>query len=71
MKIDKYSDEVIQSIEGTQANFIKISKQVNQISTEIKQSEKELDAYVKRFDTFDIDDKKFEAIKQGVVRLNG
>ena len=71
MKIDKYSDEVIQSIEGTQVNYIKISKQVNQISTNIEQSKKELDDYVKRFDTFDIDEKKFEAIKQGVVVVNG
>ena len=71
MKIDKYSDEVIQSIDGTQLNYIKISKQVNQISTEIEQSKKELDDYVKRFDTFYIDEKKFEAIKQGLVGLNG
>jgi len=71
MKIDKYSDEVIQSIEGTQLNYIKISKQVNQISTEIEQSKKELDTYVKRFDTFEIDEKKFEAIKDRVVDVNG
>ena len=70
MKIDKYSDEVIQSIEGTQVNYIKISKQVNQISTNIEQSKKELDYYMKRFDTFDINDKKFEDIKQGVVGVN-
>ena len=71
MKIDKYSDEVIQSIEGTQLNYITISKQVNQISTNIEQSKKDLDDYVKRFDTFDIDEKKFEAIKQGVVCVDG
>jgi DNA repair ATPase RecN len=70
MKIDKYSDEVIQSIEGTQVNYIKISKQVNQISTNIEQSKKELDHFVKRFDTFDIDEKKFEDIKQRVVGVN-
>ena len=70
MKIDKYSDEVIQSIELYQSNYIKISKQVNQISTSIEQSKKDLDIYVKRFDTFDINDKKFEAIKQGVVGVN-
>jgi len=70
MKIDKYSDEVIQSIEGTQVNYIKISKQVTQISTNIEQSKKELDDYLKRFDTFDINDKKFEAIKEGVGWLN-
>ena len=71
MKIDKYSDEVIQSIEGTQANYIKVSKQVNQISADIEQSRKELDDYVKRFDTLDIDEKRFEAIKQGMVSVNG
>ena len=26
---------------------------------------------MKRFDTFEIDEKKFEAIKQGVVAVNG
>jgi len=71
MEIDKYSDEVIQSIEGAQLNYIKISKQVNQISTNIEQSKNELDDYVKRFDTFEIDERKFEAIKQGVVCVNG
>jgi len=71
MKIDKYSDGVIQSIESIQKNYIKISKQVNQISTNIEQSKKELDSYVKIFDTFYIDEKKFEAIKQGVVDVNG
>jgi hypothetical protein len=71
MRIDTYSDEVIQSIEGTQLNYIKISKQVNQISTDIAQSKRELEDYMKRFDTFDFDEKKFEAIKQGVVGVNG
>jgi hypothetical protein len=64
------TNEVIQSIEDTQANYIKISKQVNQISTNIEQSKKELDHFVKRFDTFDIDEKKFEDIKQRVVGVN-
>ena len=71
MKIDQYSDEMILSIEGTQVNYIKISKQVNKISTDIEHSKKELDDYVKRFDTFDIDEKKFEAIKKGVICVNG
>ncbi len=70
VKIDKYSDEVIQSIEDTQVNYIKLSKQVNQISTDIEQSKKELDDFTKRFDTFEINDKKFKAIKQGVVAVN-
>jgi hypothetical protein len=47
-----------------------LSKQVNQISTDIEQSKKELDNFTKRFDTFEINDKKFKAIKQGVVAVN-
>jgi hypothetical protein len=35
MNIDKYSDEVIQSIEGTKKNYIKLSKLVNKISKNI------------------------------------
>jgi hypothetical protein len=70
MKIDKYSDEVIQSIEGTQKNYIKLSKLVNKISKNIEQSKKDLDIYVKIFDTFEIDEKKFEAIKKRVVGVN-
>ena len=69
-KIDKYSDEVIQSIEGTQVNYIKLSKEVNQITTNIEKSKKELSEFIKRFDTFEIDEKKFETIKQSVVDLN-
>jgi hypothetical protein len=61
---------VIQSIELSQANYIKISQQVNKISTNIEQSKKELEDYVKKFDTFDIDEKKFEDIKQRVVGVN-
>jgi hypothetical protein len=41
------------------------------ISTDIEQSKKELDDYVKRFDTFEIDENKFESIKRGVVGVNG
>ncbi len=61
---------MIQSIELSQANYIKISQQVNKISTNIEQSKKELEDYVKKFDTFDIDEKKFEDIKQRVVGVN-
>ena len=70
MKIDKYSDEVIQSIESTQVNYNNLCKQVNQISTDIKQSKKELDEFTKGFDTSEIDEKKLEVIKQGVVAVN-
>ena len=58
------TNEVIQSIEDTQANYIKISKQVNKIS------KKELEDYVMKFGTFNIDEKKFEDIKQRVVGVN-
>ena len=68
--IDKYSNEVIQSIESTQLNYIKLSKEVNQRATNIGESKKELDDYIKRFDTFVIDEKNVENIKNGVVRVN-
>ena len=61
---------MIQSIELSKANYIKISQQVNKMSTNIEQSKKELEDYVKKFDTFDIDEKKFEDIKQRVVGVN-
>lgn len=51
MKIDKYSDEIIQSIEGTQLECKKVSKEVDHLATEIKQSKKELDELIYRFDT--------------------
>ena len=61
---------MIQSIELSKANYIKISQQFNKMSTNIEQSKKELEDYVKKFDTFDIDEKKFEDIKQRVVGVN-
>ena len=68
--VDKYSNEVIQSIENTQLNYMKLSKQASQISKKIGESKKELDDYIKQFDTFEIDEKKFENIKNGVVDVN-
>ncbi len=69
-KIDAYSNEIIHSIEDTQSNYIKLSKEVDTITTSIETSKRELDDYIKRFDTLEIDEKKFEGIKNGVVGLN-
>lgn len=69
-KIDKYSDETIQSIESSQLSYIKLSKEANRLAENIDKSKKELDEFVTGFDTFQIDEKKFATIKQNVSDLN-
>lgn len=63
MKIDECSDEIIQSIESTQLECKKLSKEVTHLATEIKQSMKELDELISRFDTLEINYEKFGNIK--------
>ena len=67
--IDKYSDKVIQSINETRNNYIKLSKEENDLRTNIENSKKELDELIKKFDTLKIDEKKFHDIKANVVAL--
>ena len=62
IKIDNYSDEIIKSVELNQKNFIKLSKEVNQITENIEKSKKELDELTSRFDTLEFNGKKFEDI---------
>lgn len=69
-KIDKYSDETIQSIESSQLSYIKLSKDVNRLAENIDKSKNELNEFVAGFDTFEIDEKKFETIKKKVSDLN-
>ena len=69
-KIDKYSDEVIQTIEKAQLDCIKLSKEANEISVNIEESKKELDDFIQQFDTLEADHIKFESIKQGVTCIN-
>ena len=48
-RIHNYSDEVIKSIENTQCEFLKISKEVNQLTVEIKKSKINLNTLTNNF----------------------
>ncbi len=65
-KIDKYYDELIQSIEANQLNYINLSTEVNYLSINIDKSKQKLDGFIKQFDTLDLNDKKFKDIKNSV-----
>jgi hypothetical protein len=71
LELDNYSDEIIQSIESAKDNCIKLSKESKRLSTEIEESKEDLTKLIDRFDTFEIDEKKFEEIRQSLSILNG
>ena len=60
MKLDSCSDEIIQSIESAKENCVKMLKESKRRSTEIEQTNEELTDLVDSFDTFEIDNEKFE-----------
>ena len=70
LKIDNYSDEIIKSVEMNQMNLIKLSKEVNQITTNIEKSRKDLNELIARFDTLEFNDEKFKDIKKSVTVVN-
>ena len=51
-------------------NLIKLSKEVNQIKTNIEKSKDELNKLIRQFDTLEFNDKKFEDIKTNVAVVN-
>ena len=67
-KIDEFSDDLIKSIESSQATLIKLSKKVNEISIHIKRSKKELYRITKEFTSFEF--KGFNAIKKSLNFFN-
>jgi len=69
-KIDKYSDEIIKSVELDQMNLIKLSKESNQLTTNIEKSRKDLNELIAQFDILEFNDKKFEDIKASVAVVN-
>ena len=69
-KIDTYSDQIIKSVEMDQMNLIKLSKEANQLTTNIEKSRKDLNELVTQFDTLEFNDKKFEDIKANVEVVN-
>jgi len=69
-KIDNYSNLIIKSVELNQIKYIKLSKEVNEITENIEKSKKEFDKLTSRFDTLEFNDKKFEDIKASVAVVN-
>lgn len=67
LKIDEYSDEVIKSADEYKSECIKISKTVSELNKDIHELKNKLDKLVERFDTFDIDEKKFSDVKKETI----
>ena len=59
-EIDDYSDGLIKSLDTAQTEFIKLSKEENELSTNIKAFKKQLDEITGKFDVLEFDDKKFK-----------
>jgi hypothetical protein len=70
LKIDTYSDEIIKSIDNTQVNLVKLSKEVNLMNTNLEKSERELNILMEQFDTLKFNDKKFEEIRNKATVMN-
>jgi chromosome segregation ATPase len=70
LKIDSYYNDMIKSIEGTKVNCMRLSKEVNRLTTDLEKSKKQLTELLERFDTFLISDKKFEDIKESACVIN-
>jgi hypothetical protein len=69
-RIDINSDEIIKSVELNQINLIKLSKEANQLKTNIEKSRKDLNELIAQFDTLEFNDEKFNDIKATVVVVN-
>jgi hypothetical protein len=50
-RIHNYSDEIIKSIENTQSECFKMSKEVNQLTVEIEKSKRNLNKLTSNFNT--------------------
>ena len=50
-RIHNYSDKIIKSIENTQAECLKTSKKVNQLTVEVEKSKRNLKDLIKSFNT--------------------
>lgn len=70
LKIDQYSEELTKSIEATCLKCVKVSNQASLITIEFDKSKNELEELVGRFDTFEINEKKFENIKNSTEILD-
>ena len=51
-RIDNYSEEIIKSIESTQQKYLKMSKEVDQLTAEVEKSNSNLNGLVNQFKSF-------------------
>ena len=72
LKIDEYSNQVVQSIEETQLKFTKLSKENNLIKETFDESNSQLNKLIEEFDIFEFNDKRFEELKKkaDALRIN-
>lgn len=70
IKIDQYSDNIIKTVDKTQENCIKLSKEENQITVNIAKSKTELDKLIKQFDSIEANAMEFKEVKKSVTSLN-
>ena len=69
LKIDQYSDQLLQSIENNQLKCTQLSKENKLIKDTFSESNNELNELLEEFDIFEFNDKKFEGLKKEVDEL--
>ncbi len=60
LEIDEYSDEIIKSLEINQQNLIKLSKDINKMTTIIEKSKNELNKLITQFEALNTNQKKIQ-----------
>ena len=68
-RIHIYSDEIIKSIEDTQSECFKMSKEVNKMTVEVEKSKRNLNELVNRFDLFEKKQKKEAVFNESFSRF--
>ena len=68
-RIHTYSDEIIKSIENTQSECFKMSKEVNQVTAEVEKSKKNLNEMANRFNLFDMKQKRVVIINESYSKF--
>ena len=68
-RIEKYSDETIESINNAQVTCQKLAKEVNKLSKDFDNAKLELNELINQFDTFKVCDQRFQEIKGSVSEL--
>lgn len=62
IKIDSYSDQIIKDIAKTQEAVKATATEISDITKRVEGAKTELDALIKRFDSFEINDDKYDKI---------